>query len=160
MSINDVLTKIITFIIIILLGLIISKVVSNLFRKLIKEFEVTKVLKKADIKFNPNKFIPSLSKYFIYLLTIIIALNAIGITKIVVRIIVSFSLSVLIIYILISVKDLIPNWYNGLKVKRKYKVGDKIKYKNIEGKIIYMNSVELQVQSKKEVIYLPYKLVK
>ena len=45
MSINDILTKIIIFMIIILLGLIISKVVSNLFRKLIKEFEVTKVLK-------------------------------------------------------------------------------------------------------------------
>lgn len=160
MSINDILTKIIIFIIIILLGLIISKVVSNLFRKLIKEFEVTKVLKKADIKFNPNNFIPSLSKYLIYLVTIIIALNAVGITKIVIRIIVSFSLSVLIIYILISIRDLIPNWCYGFKVKRKYKIGDKIKYKNIEGKIIYMNSVELQIQAKKEIVYIPYKLLR
>ena len=41
-----------------------------------------------------------------------------------------------------------------------YKVGSKLKYKNIKGKIIYMNLVELQVKTNKEVVYIPYKLLK
>ena len=63
-------------------------------------------------------------------------------------------------YTLISIHDIIPNIYYGYNVKRKYKVGDKIKYKNIEGKIIYMNLVEFQVKTRKEIVYIPYKILK
>ena len=160
MNLNDILTKLIVFIIIILLGLIISKVVGNLIKKLIKELELNKVFKKADINYNPNKFLPMLSKYLILFFTLVIALKAVGMTKIVIYIIIIILILIIIAYILISIKDLIPNWYNGFKVKRKYKVGDNIKYKNITGKIIHMNSVELQVKTKKEIIYIPYRLLK
>lgn len=160
MNLNDIILKTIIFIIIILIGLVLSKVVYNLIRKLVKEFEVARILKKADINFNPNKFLPSLSKYLVYFITIIVALNAIGITKIVARIVVISFLIIIIAYILISIRDLIPNWYYGFKVKKKYKIGDSIKYKNIQGKIIHMNSVELQIKAKKEIIYVPYKLLK
>jgi len=160
MSINDILVRIIIFIIIILLGLIVSKVVSNLLRKLIKEFEVTKILKKADINFNPNNFIPNLCKYILLFLTAVIALNSVGITSLVIKAISVVLILMIIAYILISVRDLIPNIYYGLKVKKKYKLNDKIKYKSIEGRIIYMNLVELQIKSKKEIIYIPYKLLR
>jgi len=160
MNLNDIVLRTVVFIIIILLGLVISKVISNLVRKLIKELELAKIFKKADIKFNPNKFLPSLSKYIIYLLTLIIALNAVGITSIVLWIISIILILIIIFYVIVSVKDLIPNWYHGFKVKKKYKVGDSIKYKNIKGKIIYMNLVELQIKTNKEVVYIPYKLLK
>ena len=160
MNLNDILTKLIVFIIIILLGLVISKVIGNLVRKLIKELELNKVFKKADINYNPNKFLPSLFTYVILFFTIVIALNAVGITKVITYIIVIVLMLIIIAYILISIKDLIPNWYYGFRVKKKYKVGDNLKYKNITGEIIYMNSVELQVKTKKEIVYIPYKLLK
>ena len=160
MNINDILVKIIIFIIIILLGLVVSKVVSNLIRKLIKEFEITKILKKTDINFNPNNFIPDLCKYLILLRTIIIALNSVGITSLALRIISVILILVIIAYILISIKDLMPNIYHSFKIKKKYKLGDKIKNKNIEGKILYMNLVELQIKTKDKIIYIPYKLLK
>ena len=160
MNLNDIVLRIIVFIIIILLGLVISKVISNLIRKLIKELELNKIFKKADINFNPNKFLPSLSKYIIYFLTLIIALNAVGITSIVLWIISIILILVIVFYVIVSIKDLIPNWYHGFKVKKKYKVGSSIKYKNIKGKVIYMNLVELQVKTNKEIIYIPYKLLK
>lgn len=160
MNLNDILVKLIVFITIILIGLVISKVVFNLVRKFVKEFELTMVLKKADIKFNPNNFLPSMSRYLILILTIIIALNSVGITKTVMKIIFIILVIILIVYALISIRELIPNIYHGLRIKNKYKVGDKLKYKSIEGKIIKMNLVELQVKTKKEVIYIPYKLIR
>ncbi len=160
MNLNDIFVKLIIFVIIILIGLIISKVVFNLVRKFVKEFEIAMILKKADIKFNPNNFIPSLSRYLILVFTIIIALNAISITSIFIRIIFISLIVILIAYTLISMHDVIPNIYYGFKVKKKYKVGDNIKYKKIEGKIIYMNLVEFQIKTKKEVVYIPYKLMK
>lgn len=160
MNPNDIVLRIIIFIIIILLGLIVSKVVNNLVRKLIKEIELYKIFKKADIKFNPNKFLPSLSKYIVYLLTIIIALNAVGITKIVLWVISILLFLIIVFYIIVSIKDLIPNCYYGFRIKKKYKVGDNLRYKNIRGKVIYMNLVELQVKTNKEVVYIPYKLLK
>ena len=160
MNLNDVVLRIVVFIIIILLGLVVSKVVSNLIKKGIKEIELSKIFKKADIKYNPNKFLPSLSKYVIYLLTILIALNAVGITRIVLWIIGGILILFIISYVLISIKDLVPNFYYGFKVKKKYKVGDSLKYKKIKGKIIYMNSIELQVQTDKEIVYIIFKLLK
>jgi small-conductance mechanosensitive channel len=160
MNLNYILTRLIVFIIIILLGLIASKVVVNLIKKLMKEFEINKVFKRADINFNPNNFIPSLSKYIIYFVTLVIALDVVGITKIVFYIMIVVMALVIIIYVLISIKDLIPNWYCSFKVKKKYKIGNHINYKNIKGEIIHMNSVELQVKTKKEIIYIPYKLLK
>ena len=160
MNLNDIVLRIIIFIIIILLGLIVSKVINNIIKKSIKELELSKLFKKADINFNPNKFLPSLSKYIIYLLTILIALNAVGITRIVLWIIGGILVFLILFYIIVSIRDLIPNWYHGFKVKKKYKVGDILKYKKIKGKVIYMNSVELQVQTDKEVVYIPFRLLK
>lgn len=160
MNINDILINIIIFIIIILLGLVISKVVSNLVRKLIKEFELFKVFKKADINYNPDKFLPSLFRYTILFLTIAIALNSVGITSLIIKTIAILLTLIVIIYILISIRDLIPNWYRGFKIKKKYKIGSKIKYKNIEGIVLHMNLVELQIKTKDKIIYIPYKLLR
>lgn len=160
MNLNDIILRIVIFIIIILLGLVVSKVVSNLIKKSIKELELARIFKKADINYNPNKFLPSLSKYIVYILTILIALDAVGITRIALWVIGIILVLFIIFYILVSIKDLIPNWYHGFKVKKKYKVGDVLKYKKIKGKIIYMNSIELQVQNGKEIVYIPFKLLK
>ena len=160
MNFNDILIKLIVFIIIILIGLVISKVISNLVRKFAKELELTMVLKKADIKFDSKNFLPSLFRYLILILTVMIALNSVGITKIVIKIVFIALVIILIAYTLISIKELIPNIYHGIRIKNKYKVGSKLKYKSIEGKIIKMNLAELQVKTKKEVIYIPYKLIR
>ena len=160
MNLNDIVLRIIVFIIIILLGLVVSKVITNLVKKGMKEFEINKVFKRAEIKYNPEKFLPSLSQYLIYLLTIIIALNAVGVTRIVLYIVVIILILSIISYIFISIKDLVPNWFAGFSVKKKYKIGDNLKYKNIQGKVVHMNSVELQVQTKKELVYIPYKLLR
>ncbi|MAG20512.1 hypothetical protein CL618_03715 [archaeon] len=160
MNLNDIVLRIIVFIIIILLGLVVSKVITNLIRKGVKEFELGKVFKKAEIKYHPERFLPSLAKYIIYLLTIIIALNAVGITKIVLYVIIIILILSIIGYVLVSMRDLISNWLAGFKVKKKYKVGDSLKYKKITGKVVHMNLVELQIQTKKELIYIPYKLLK
>ena len=129
MNLNEIVLRIIVFIIIILLGLVVSKVVSNLIKKSIKELELARIFKKADINYNPNKFLPSLSRYIVYLLTILIALDAVGITRIVLIIIGGILIFFILFYVIVSIRDLIPNWYHGFKVKKKYKVGDILKYK-------------------------------
>ena len=159
MSINDILIKIIVFIIIILLGLVVSKFVHNLAKKIVKEFELSKVFRKADIKLNPDK-IPLFSKYIVYILTAVIALNTVGITRIILYGVVVILLFFIIGYFLLSARNLIPNWFYGSKIRKKYKVGDSIKCRNINGRIVHMNLVELQIKTKKEVVYIPYRLLR
>ena len=160
MSINDILIKFIVFIIIILIGMVIGKVVYNLIRKTIKEFELARMLKRIDIKFNPERFLPSLSKYIVYSLAVIIALSTIGITRIVIRIAVIIFMVFIVIYILISIRDFMPNIYYGFKLKRKYKIGKRVRYKNIEGNVIGASLIELRIKTKKEVIHIPYKILR
>ena len=160
MNINNVFINLIVFIIIIFIGLVTSKVMFNIAKKSIKEFELARILKKADIRINPNDIIPRLIKYSILALAVITALNFTGTTLIFVRMIFSLMMILLAFYILISMKNLIPNIYYGIMAGKKYRTGGMIKYKNIEGRIIGMNLAELQVNAKKEIIYIPYKLLK
>jgi len=90
----------------------------------------------------------------------VIALNQVGITSIVLKIIAILLILLIIAYVIISLRDIIPNIYCSFKIKKKYKTGDNIEYRKINGKIIYMNLVELQVQTGKEIVYIPYKLLR
>ena len=160
MNINNILVELIIFIIVIMLGLVIGKIVYNTSKKIIKEFELTRIFKKLDIKFNPEKLLPPLLKCLIYFFTVLAALNIIGIAKIVIKAVIVLIVIFAIIYILISTGSMMPNIYYKFKLGKKCRIGKRIKYKNIEGEITGMNLTEIKVKTKKEMVYIPYKILR
>jgi small conductance mechanosensitive channel len=71
-------------------------------------------------------------------------------------------LIIIIISILLSIKDFMPNMFSGLFIHRKrfINVGDVIKVENTEGKVVHINLVETKIETNKgDIIYFPNSLL-
>ena len=153
------ITKFIVAVIIILIGFIIAKIAGRLLQKILKEVELNNIIKKAaNIRVNLEEIISSFTTYFIYFITIIMALSQLGLTTTVLHMISAAVIVIVIISIFLGIKDFVPNLMAGIFIHRKGFVneGDKIIVKGIEGRIIHLNLVETRIKTKKgDVIYLP-----
>lgn len=148
-SLSDTIVRIIAAIIIVLLGLVIGK----FFGKVIQ-----KTLKEIGIKLHSKAFISLGIEYVIYLAAIILALNQLGIIKITIYVLLILILIVVLAFAILALKDFIPNFIarNIIRKKGKVKIGDKIKIKNLEGKILSINLIETKVETKnKDVVCIP-----
>lgn len=153
------INKILTPIIILLIGFIIARLISKFAKKILSEIELNNILKKAT-GFKPKfeEAISNVIRYFIYFITLAIALDQVGITGVVIYMVSGAILIVLIITILLGIKDFIPNLISGLSLIRAGFInqGDNIKVKDLEGKIIKISLTETRIKTKKgDIINIP-----
>jgi small-conductance mechanosensitive channel len=117
------------------------------------------VLRKTlNIKFSFEDVIGAFVTYFIYFISLIMALNQIGLTTTMFTIIFVAIIVLLLVSVILSIKDFIPNFVSGLMIKQKNFIeeGDVIRIKNIEGKVISLDLLETKIENKhKDIIYIP-----
>jgi len=157
------MTRLVVAVIIVLIGFIIGKIVGRLLQKILKEVELNNIIKKAThIKINLEEGFSLFATYFIYFIAIIMALSQLGLTTTVLNMISAAVIVVIIISIFLGIKDFVPNLISGIFIHRKgfVKEGDRIRVKDIEGKVIKINLVETRIKTKKgDVIYIPNTLL-
>ncbi|NQV09066.1 mechanosensitive ion channel [Candidatus Woesearchaeota archaeon] len=160
---TDVVTKIVVAVVILLIGFIIGKIVGRLLQRVLHEFELDNIMKMATgLKISLEELISHFITYIIYFLTVVMALNQIGLTTTLLNIISAGIMILIIIFILLGIKDFFPNVIAGIFIHQKgwIKVGDKIKVKNIEGKVVHVNLVDVRLETKKgDLIYIPNSLI-
>jgi small-conductance mechanosensitive channel len=86
------------------------------------------------------------------------ALNQLGLTTTLLYILLTIILVILVGFIILAFKDFIPNIVAGFMIHQKDKIksGDKIKVKDIEGKVVHVNLVETRIiTKKKDTVYIP-----
>lgn len=158
-TLSGLMTKLIVAVIIILIGFIIGKVIGKLTQKVLHELEIDRILKKkARIKFSVEKAFGRFVAYFIYFLTIIGALNQVGLTTTILHMISAAVLIVLVISIILGIKDFIPNLLAGMHINRQdmIKEGDRIKVRGTEGKVMSIDLTEIKLQTRKgDIIFIP-----
>lgn len=147
-------------VIILLIGFIIGKLAGRLMQKILHQFEVDVAFKKAaGIKVTIEGIIGSIITYFIYFIAVVMALNQFGLTTQVLYIVSISVIVFVIVALLLAIKDFVPNFFAGFFIFRKgiINVGDRIKLKNIEGKVIEVGLVETKVETKnKDHIFIPH----
>lgn len=151
-------TRFIVAVIILLIGFIIGRLVGKLAQKFLHEIELNNVLKKANIKIKLEEIISHFITYFIYFITVIWALNEMGLTTTILNMISATALIIIIISVLLAVKDFIPNSIAGFMIyqKRLIKEGDCIKLDQLEGKVKKITMLETQIKTKAgDVIHIP-----
>ena len=120
------------------------------------EIELNNVIKKvAKIKINLEQIVGSTTTYLIYFLTIIMALNQIGLTTTMLS---GAVLVIIVLSIFLSIKDSIPNIMAGISIIRKedIKEGDFIKTKEVSGKVKNVTLTEIQLKTRKDdIIHIP-----
>ena len=151
-------TKIIVAVVILLIGFIIGRIIGRLIYKFLHEVELNNILKKAGIKTPLEKTISNFAKYFIYFISVIWALNEMGLTTTILNMILAAALILIIVSILLGIKDFIPNLISGFLIYNKsiIKEGDKIKIDKLEGKVVNISFIETQIKTKKgDIIHIP-----
>lgn len=156
---SGLLNKLILAIIIILIGFIIGRVLGKVAQKILHEIELDRILRKtAKIKISLEKSLARFITYFIYFITIIIALNQIGLTTTILHMISAAVLIVIVLSIILAIKDFIPNFLAGIHISRKemVKKGDRIKVRGTEGKVMQVELTEIKLKTPKgDTIFIP-----
>ena len=156
---QDLLIKVLGAFLILILGLIIAQIVTNISRKFFKTISISKVLEEQlKLKIPLERYLSSTLKYIVYLITLILILNQLGIPSVTVQWILIIFLILITIFIILAFKDWLPNLISGLYLIRSEKVkpGDKIKVKGITGKVIKVSLLETQIETNNnELIFLP-----
>ncbi len=156
---TDILIRILSAFLILILGTIATQIFSNILRKFIRGTEITKTLEEQlKLKLPLENYLSSFLKYLIYFVTIIIVLNQLGIPTKTLQIILIVLIILIAIFIILAFKDWLPNLISGFYVLRTQKVekGDIIKIKGIKGKVIQVNLLETKIETNNnEVIFIP-----
>ena len=156
---NDITIKLIAAIIILVLGLVIGRFLSNLVKKILHELELDRVLKEQGrIKVPLTQLISALIKYIIYFVAILAALNQLGLQSFILNIILTVVTLVLIIFMILSLKDFVPNLTAGIYLyqKRSINPGEIIQVNNIEGEVLNITLLETKLRTRnKEIVYIP-----
>jgi small conductance mechanosensitive channel len=162
-TLNDITLNLVAAIVILIIGLIIGRFLSNLTRKVLHELELDKILKEqARIKVPITDLISSIVKYVIYIITVILALNQIGLRSFILNIILAILVVLLIIFMILSLKDFVPNLVAGLFLhqKRNFNPGDIIQVNNIEGEVLSITLFETRIKTtNNEIVYIPNSLL-
>lgn len=156
------LTNIVGAFLIILLGLIASRIISNIIRKTIKEFEITHVFKKVKLEIIGIQ-LPIVIKYFTIIISMLFALIVLGISLSAIKVLLFITIIITAIFIMLSFKETIPNLMAGILIKRSktYRIGRTITIKNIKGKVIKIGILETVIKTDdNEDVHIPNTLLK
>ncbi len=151
----DIVVAVITFFIVVILGKLIMKFVAKLLELSNFDYNFKKL---TGIETLLAERLESFGKAVVYVIAVVFGLNQLNITTKTYGIIFVLMLAVFMLSFLLRVKDFLPNSYYGLKLKpRRYlKRGDKVKIKNMSGKVkeIHANGITLELQNK-DSIFIP-----
>ena len=137
-------------VIVIAIGLIITKIVVDITRKILDRDDVDNLIRNLGYEPAVKDLLILIMKYLFYFVIFMIAIAQFGFGTFVIEailIIIVLAFGALIIY---SLKDLIPNISAGITIARSkaYKVGDKIKVGLYEGIVREFNITSTKIEDK------------
>ena len=149
---------------VLLIGIVLTRFIVKLTQKIIKGSNVNKFIqKKLKISLSIEKSLSNIIKYILYIIVTIVALNQLGITKIVLYLIAILIIITFIVYFILSVKGLIPNFMAGIYIlkNKKVKKNSNIQYNTIKGIIKNISLTKTKIITKeKDIITIPNSIIK
>jgi len=150
-AIQNVLNTITVALITILVGFIIAKLASRIAKRVMKEAELNRILAKAGLRpFSDT--IGSLIEYLLYMATLLIVLQQLGLTTLVLGIIIIIAAIVIGFILLLAVRNFIPNALVGIFVRQRMKryLGKKVRLGSITGRLEHIGIVASVIKNADE----------
>ncbi len=140
-------------------GIIVGKIFGKLVKKVLHEIELNKITHKAtSLKLSIEEFTGGFVQYFVYFITVIMALNQLNVTTTVLSMVGGAVIILIVVSIILAIKDFIPNVFAGFYIYRNkfIKVGEIIKVKGMEGEVKEVNLFETRIETiSGDTIYIP-----
>jgi len=149
--------NIVSAVIILIIGIISGRFLSGFIKKIIEEIELERIIKKTGFKIHLGKYLYLSIRYVFYFGAFVLALRELGFSNRGLEILFLVIFILIIIFIALAFKDIIPNLIARFIFLGKYdlKKGDNIKIDNIEGTIQDIGLLETKIKQNKETIYIP-----
>lgn len=161
--ISNSLVKLVVALVIFLFGFIIGKLAGRIVYKALKEIELNKFLKTSTgLRINADQFISNILSYVIYFLSLVAALDQIGVTNVILYLLSITVIVILLLSFFLAIRDLIPNLIAGIYLYSKLhlKEGSVIEVKDVKGKILQIDLFQVKISTKKgDIIYIPNSVV-
>lgn len=158
----DVLTNVVAGILVIGFGIIVGNIISIVVKRVLQSFEIEKILSNFGIGFPLEEFVSSIIKYGTYIAGLVLGVGFLGLEKIFLYGVLFIILGLLIGFVLLSLKDFIPNFIAGLiiLIKGKIRIGEIVEIDTIEGKVIHVDMVEAKIRTPDgDVVVMPNVLI-
>ncbi len=160
---DNFLFKLLSAVIILLIGLIIGKILGRFVRKALYEIEGNRIMKFAGFRINIERLLGELTGAAIYIYAFYLSISQFGITNLIVYGIGIAVLLIVGISFLLSIKNFIPNLFEGFIARKKYrlKAGNNFKFGNTCGTIEKITLKDIRIRTKdNEQLFIPYTALK
>ena len=140
--------NILQFAIVISIGIIITKIVTDMISRFLKSPEIKKIISKMGYEGPIIEFVVLVVRYVLYFVTFIVALAQFGFANFVFDILIILIALFIIVLILFSLKDFVPNASAGiyLNVVKSIRKGDVLRIGNYHGRVVDMDLVSITLQ--------------
>jgi small conductance mechanosensitive channel len=141
------------------IGFIIGKLVEKFVYKILNEIEFNKLLLDVTgMKIKADSLISSILSYVIYFLSLIAALEQLGIVNTILYIVAATIILIILISFFLAVRDYIPNFMAGIYMYKKenYEEGKFVEINEIKGKIIKIDLLQTKIETKNgDMFFIP-----
>ena len=140
-----------------IISLIIGKFAGLIVTSLLYELRLDEILETIGIKIFISKTLGMLISLGIYVTGFILALNQLGITKIIIVLLAVFFAIIIFLGVMLGFADMVRNLFAGLYLRKKYLSKRTVNMKTVKGKIIGVGYTRIKVITKeKDVLIVPF----
>lgn len=154
----QLLNKIVVALIILLIGFIIGQLISKVAYRVLNTLEIDKKFRMISVRISLEHFLSGVTEYVTYFISIVLALNQIGLTTAVINSIAIIGIILIIISSVLTLTDIVPNIFGFILIHHKglFQAGNTISIESIEGKVIKVSLTDTKVEkSNGDLIYIP-----
>ena len=154
-------SDIIMGIIILLVGFGIGILVKRILQRVLKEVGLNKIMRRGNIGTDLERWVSSIVSYVIYLVTLVIFLDQLGLKSVVLYLVVGAVLMLIILTSLVGLKDVIPNFVAWVIIQKRGNIQEDrwIDIKEISGYVLKIGYLETEIKTDKgDILYVPNSL--
>jgi len=156
---TGIFVKSIAALVILLVGFISARLLGLVSRVILKELSLNKTIAKyTSLRIAVEEIISAAVVYFIYFISIWLALNQLGIATKLLHAIGIAAITVILVSIIIALKDFVPNLLAGIYLLHigHLKPKDRVSFDNVEAKILEIHLLETKMETQnKEYLLVP-----
>lgn len=140
--------NILQFAVVIAIGLLITKIVTDMISRFLKSPEIKKIISKMGYETPIIEFVVLVVRYVLYFITVIVALAQFGFANFVFDVIIVLIALFIVVLILFGLKDFVPNASAGiyLNIVKSIRKGDLLRIGGYSGKVVDMDLVSITIQ--------------
>ncbi len=158
---RDYFYDIIIGVVILLVGFVIGILAKKFTYRVFKEVGLNRIMSNVGITYDLERMVSSIISYVIYLFSMVVFLDRLGIRSMVLYLIAGGLLALLILTLLVGLKDVIPNVVGWIYVQKKgvIKEGKLLEVREIVGVVERVGYLETEIKTKEgDLLYVPNSL--